>query len=570
MAGSCIEKLSHKTDKCNSSDGLQVFEEGGKYTGFCFACQTYVPDPYNGAEPSALPAKPEPTEAELQAELREIEEYPTVSLPARSLEKWALEYFDVKIGLSEQDGETPILHYYPYYKQNELTGYKVRLIENKQIWSMGRMRDIDMFGWHKAITTGARRLMITEGELDAVALYQALKVKNRDTKWADNEPAVVSLSHGAGGAKQDVLRHLKDIRALFKEVVLVFDKDAAGQAAQEAVMQVLPMARAATIPSKDPNACVMEGRSMALCAAVLFKAETPKNTRLVWGQQMYEAGRQQAQWGLSWPWPGLTRLTRGIRMGETYYLGAGVKMGKSEIVNSLGAHLITEHGMKVFMAKPEEANRKTYQMVLGKVAGRIFHDPTIEFDYKAYDEAAERVGDKLCMLSLYQHLGWASLRDDIIAAAAAGCKAVFIDPITNLVNGIASGETNTILQEVAQELAALAKDLDIIVFIFCHLKAPSGDAHERGGKVFSHQFSGSRAMMRSCNLMLGLEGNKDPDLPPEIQNTRKLVILEDREFGVSGFIKLYWDPKTSLFNEIKEEAVEDEHRRFERTSVSAN
>ena len=230
-----------------------------------------------------------------------------------------------------------------------------------------------------------------------------------------------------------------------------------------------------------------------------------------------------------------------------------MKMGKSEIVNSIATHLMVEHGLKIFLAKPEEANKKTYKMILGKVAGKVFHDPTVEFDYDAYDKAAELIKGKLCMLSLYQHLGWESLRADIMVAAAAGCKAVFIDPITNLTNGTSSGETNTVLQEIAQELAAMAKDLDIVVFIFCHLKAPlAGDSHERGGKVFSSQFSGSRAMMRSCNYMLGVEGNKDPDLDEDQRNMRKLIILEDREFGASGYVNLYWDKMTSLFNEVKQ------------------
>ena len=56
--------------------------------------------------------------------------------------------------------------------------------------------------------------------------------------------------------------------------------------------------------------------------------------------------------------------------------------------------------------------------------------------------------------------------------------------------------------------------------------------------------------MRSCNYMIGIEGNKDPELDEEQRNIRKLVILEDREFGESGIIPLYWDRNTSLFNEI--------------------
>src|SRR5690606_6297690 len=145
---------------------------------------------------------------------------------------------------------------------------------------------------------------------------------------------------------------------------------------------------------------------------------------------LYEAGRQQAQWGKSWPWEKLTDLTRGIRTGETYYLGAGVKMGKSELVNAIAKHLIVEHNWPVFMAKPEETNKKSWQLLLGKVEGRFFHDPKIKFDYEAYDRAAKVIGDKVKFLDIYQNITWDHLKADITYAAAQGCKAVFIDPIT--------------------------------------------------------------------------------------------------------------------------------------------
>lgn len=227
-------------------------------------------------------------------------------------------------------------------------------------------------------------------------------------------------------------------------------------------------------------------------------------------------------------------------------------MGKSELVNTFAAHLMIEHDLKVFMAKPEEANVKTMKLLAGKVAGKIFHDPKVAFDGDAYDEAAPRVGERLVVLDLYQHMGWDTLRADIIEAAQMGCRVVFIDPITNLTNGVPSAEANTVLQSISQDLAAMAKDLNIIVFIFCHLKAPdAGPPHERGGKVLSYQFSGSRAMMRSCHYMIGLEGNKDEELPIEQRNMRKLVVLEDREFGEVGSVNLYWDKTTGLFNEVR-------------------
>lgn len=228
------------------------------------------------------------------------------------------------------------------------------------------------------------------------------------------------------------------------------------------------------------------------------------------------------------------------------------KQGKSEVVNSLAAYFIREFGWKVFMAKPEEANVKTYKLVAGKLAGKKFHDPKVEFDEVAYDRAGEIIGDNLLMLNLYQHVGWDTLKADIREAAMAGCKAFFIDPITNLTNGMESGAANVKLQEIAQDASALALDLNIVIFLFCHLKNPeTGVPHERGGKVLSSQFAGSRAMARSCNLMIGLEGNRDPELTAEERNMRKLVVLENRETGEVGEFNMYWNPVTTLFTEVR-------------------
>ena len=57
-------------------------------------------------------------------------------------------------------------------------------------------------------------------------------------------------------------------------------------------------------------------------------------------------------------------------------------------------------------------------------------------------------------------------------------------------------------------------------------------------------------MMRACHSMIGMEGNKDPNLPDEARNIRELVLLEDRATGSSGKLKLYYDKVTGAFNEI--------------------
>lgn len=226
-------------------------------------------------------------------------------------------------------------------------------------------------------------------------------------------------------------------------------------------------------------------------------------------------------------------------------------MGKSELLNDMVKHDIVEHGWKVFVAKPEESNIRTVQGVIGKIVNRIFHDPKVEFDYDAYDRGAKELGDRLLMLDLYQDLKWETLKSDIRVAVGMGVKSVYIDPITVLTNGVQAAEANTLLQKVAQDLAAMAMELQICVHIFCHLKAPdAGPPHERGGEVQSYQFAGSRAMMRSCNSMIGMEGNKSPDLTEEERNVRTLVLLEDRMTGNSGKVPLFWDSKTGAFNPL--------------------
>lgn len=548
----CIEKLPHRTDKCNSGNGLQVYlNDDGGYTGYCWACNTYVHDPYHDKPKDFKPAVIFKSKEEIQEEIEEVNDYQTLALPDRKLRAQSLSYYGIKIGVSESDGTTPVAHYYPYYRDSELVGYKARLIESKKMWSIGDLKVVDLFGWNQAVQAGGKKLYVTEGELDAVALYQMLKDKQKGTQWADLDPPVVSIPHGAASAAKDLSRLMAKIKPYFKELVLVFDNDNAGKLATEEVCKAVPDAYSPALPSKDANQALIDGRSKAFTEAVLFRAEKPKNSRIVSGNSLHEGSKEQAAYGVSWPWGHITKATRGIRLGETVYIGAGQKQGKSEVVNTLAAHFIREHGWKVFLCKPEESNKKTYKLVAGKIVGKVFHDPEIAFDEKAYDQAGKVLEDKLFMLDLYQHVDFGTLKGDIRQAAMDGCKAIIIDPITNFTNGMDAASANTKLQEIAQELAAMALDLNVVIFIFCHLRNPDGGLpHERGGEVLSSQFAGSRAMARSCNLMLGLEGNRDPNLSAEEKNVRTLVLLEDREFGQTGRFQLYWDFSTQLFNEM--------------------
>lgn len=549
--GKCVEKLPHS---CGGRTSLQVFEsdEGG-YNGYCYSCGTYVADPYHDKPADYKPQVIHKTKEEIDAEIDEVKTYPILGADDRGLHKMALEYYGVRTGLSEADGKTPTLRYFPYTLNKSLTAYKVKMIEQKRMWTMGDHKEVDPFGWTQALASGQRKLFITEGEEDAMALFTIIKMSQRGTPYAQDNPAVISVPHGAGNAAKDLARVLPEINKRFKEVVLVFDMDDAGEKAAEEVCRIIPHAARAILKEKDANECLKEGYVKDTFNACYWNAQAPKNSRIIWGAEVHEAAKEPAEWGLSTPWEGLTEITRGIRFGETWYIGAGEKMGKSEIVNALAAHLITEHKLKVMLAKPEEANKKTYKLLVGKVAGKIFHDPKIEFDEDAYEKAGALVKDKVAMLNLYQHLDWDVLKGDMTYAAAQGVKAVFIDPITNLTNKMSSSERNDALMGISEELAAMAADLDIVIFIFCHLNKPAKGLTpwDRGGKITTDYFAGSSAMARSCNYAVGLQGNKDPDEPIDVRNMRELAVLADREFGESGSVHLFWNRENGQFTEMK-------------------
>ena len=566
-----IDRIANKDGSCKTKRGLIVYaEEDGSVNGFCFACNTYVEHPYGkDIKLSDIPKKPEKTPEDIQEEINEVLSYPTVDVRERKLRAASLEAFGVKIGLSERDGVTPTDMNFPLTREGNLVGFQVKgLGGSGKVWAIGDCKDVDLFNWENAKRSGARKLIITEGMADSVAVHSIFSLYGKP----EYMPAIVSIPYGAGRAHICLQKQAKEIKRLFKDIVLCFDNDKPGQEAVQRCMLVLPEAKSVILPEKDANDCLMKGRGKAAYNALSFQAEAPKNTRLVTASLIHEKAREPAKWGeLSWPWDKMNNDQRGIRLGETIYLGAGTKMGKTTIKNALGAHFIMNDKAKVFMACPEEPNVMTYKLMANQITGKVFHDPMVEFDEDAYDYAGEVMRDKLYMLNIYQHLSWETLKEDIKEVVADGCKAVFIDPITNLTNGVDSGEANTFLQGFAQDLSAMARDLNFTAFLFAHLKASEGQiaadkrtsmynkgqyldlgncSHEMGGSVYSSQFAGSRAMQRSCNLMLGLLGNKDPDLPENIRNTREIRVLEDRMFGSSAKYQLFWNNKTGKFVEV--------------------
>ena len=102
-------------------------------------------------------------------------------------------------------------------------------------------------------------LVITEGELDALSVSQL-----QGNKWP-----VVSVPNGAQGAKRDIAKQIEWVEK-FDRVVLMFDQDEHGREASEEVATLLSPGKAyiATLPLKDANECLVEGKGAAVIDAM--------------------------------------------------------------------------------------------------------------------------------------------------------------------------------------------------------------------------------------------------------------------------------------------------------------
>ncbi len=539
MSGNCIEKLPHT---CGSSDGLQTFYNDGKYSGYCFACSTYVADPYGDNPPE--PPVPK-TQEQIEEELKEVKECGYVDHTVRSISPDSFKFYGVRIGVNPFDGQTQDRVFFPFTKGNELVGFKVRLLKEKVFWSIGETKDADMFGWARAKKIGGT-LFITEGEFDSIALRQILKTLQLGTAYENQEYAVVSVTNGVDSAEKCISKHMNEINKIFQKVVLCFDCDGPGKkAAKDIQNKLLPDCLIAQLPAKDANACLVNGQLKACRDAVIFNAAKRMPASLLSIDDLIDETLEDVVYGKSYPWESLDELTYGQRKGELISIGAGVGIGKSLLAHEITAHNHLQHNWKTLMVMMEESPAETIRNVCGKIDSFPYHVPGKVFDKEVLRTTAHSINNHIILWNPDETADptttWAAIKN-AIREHGSTIDVVIIDNMTTLSEGLSMSDKNEFIGVVAKELVELAMKFEFEAIIFSHLNSPdkSSRPHENGGKVMESQFTGSRALMRYSHMMMGFERNKGA-LDP---NCSLIRLLKNRKYGKTGFIKTYYNEQT--------------------------
>jgi len=511
-ASELVEKRACINPECGSSDAMAVYDDGHAH---CFSCGKHFPD---ADDPVSLDVKPKKRDASLI-------DGTFTALNKRSIGLDTVKKFGYRVG--EFKGKP--VQIAPYYNaQGEEVAQKLRF-PDKDFTVLGDLRSATLFGQQLA-RSGGRRIIITEGEIDAMSVAQALGLT-----WP-----VVSVPNGAQGAAKSIKAQLEWLES-YEAVVFWFDNDEPGiKAAAECAALLTPgKAKIVRVQGyKDANEMLQAGKIKDIVSAT-WEAQTYRPDGILSGdditpENLFEKGVK----GYSIPYPELDRMIHGLRNRELVLIVAGTGVGKSTLVRELGYHLNTVHGLTTGNVFLEESWQKTAQ---GYIAidnnvplGAFRADPSI-----LTKEQITASLDKVIRngrTHFYNHFG--SLESDNLLsklrymAVSLKCDSIMLDHISIVVSGMessAEGERKDI-DRLMTKLRALIEETGVGIIAICHLKKAEGKSHEEGGRVNLDDLRGSASLKQLPDTIIAVERNQQGDRP----NESTLRVLKNREWGTLG------------------------------------
>ena len=517
-------------DSCNSSDACAVYTDGHTH---CFSCGNHT-DGEGGEVIMKEETKKDWTP--LQGET------PDEGLSSRKLDARALREYGVTLA---RDPRLGMVQVYPYYDKNKgLVAQHLRTKDKQFPWK-GNPVLAQPFGSRVRSDTG-KRLVVTEGELDALAAYQMFGYT-----WP-----VWSIGCGAG---PQVKKYISMHRALFRrfdDVVLCFDNDEQGQAAAEVAAEIIghDICRIASLPEKD--ACdMLKAELTGEFKGCIYNAKRYTPDEIVTLDDIdFDT---EPEFGLDFGFASLTELSMGLRMGEIHMIGAGTAAGKTDFMLQIVRNLLRGAvNTATFML--EQAPKETAIRLAGKFAGRPLHIPQETNGVTNWTQD-DRLGGILALkesvgkLYLYDSFGineWEVLAERMrYMAHQYGVKVFILDHITAL--AAATKDERRELDVILAEMGGLVKELDCAIIAVSHLARPEGTSHEEGGRIQMRHMRGSHSIGMWSHYVWGLERNQQHEDPIE-RRTTTVRCLKDRYTGraTGKTFRIRYDHPTGMLEDL--------------------
>ena len=479
----------------------------------------------------------------------DIHNYRSYPMDSRGISQDIVDYFEVKMSVKE-DG-SPESHFYPYTRNGKTVAYKERKLP-KEFRTHGDFKNVELFGQQQG--TMGRTLVITEGELDAMAVAQAYKAQYGKIY------AVVALPSASGTTSA---LNQRDYINRFDKVIIMTDNDEAGEKAKDFLAKLIKPGKSfiADLPEKDPCDTLVKHGYQAIMQAVWNATEwSPAGIVMgeqVWGQ--FQA-RQQIE---SIPYPdclaGLNTKLKGIRQGEITLFTSGTGSGKSTVIKEVILDLLQKTEDRVGLISLEESVGDTAEKFISMALNRPVQDPP------PLPEAEVRTGfekvfgdERLVLLDHQGSVGDSSLIDKIEYMALMGCKYLVLDHITIAVSEGSEGLSgNEAVDKVMSDLLKVVKRHNVWLGLISHLrKAAGGRSFEEGNLASIDDIKGSGSIKQISFDIIAFARNLVAEDEFE-RNTIKFRVLKSRFAGYTGDAgSAVYDAKTTRLRP-GDEALQD-------------
>lgn len=439
-------------------------------------------------------------------------------LPSRRLTEDSLRTFDYRINAPA--------HYATFYNKDGKAVAQKRRGPSKSFSWVGEPETAVLFG-QQLWKAGGRKVVVTEGECDAMAMSQV-----QDHKWP-----VVSIRDGAGGALKSIKGSLEWLSS-FDEIILMFDQDDPGRLAAIECAEILPPGKAfiATLPYKDAGECLVKGKVKELITAV-WQAKPYRPDGIISGSMMWDKMQEPDPIReADYPYQELDRMLHGLRKAEIVTFCAGTGVGKSTICREIAYNLI-QQGEKVGYVALEETCKRTALSLMSIHVNRPLHLEPIDVESAEFKEAFKAtVGED--QVHLYDHFG-STDSDNLLSklrymVVGLGCNFIVLDHISIVVSGTESRDGERVLLDRAMtRLASLAREVNCNLMIVCHLRKAQGNgkSFEEGAQISLSDLRGTAGISQLSDAVVAVERDQQDHAAAGLTTLR---VLKNRFSGVTG------------------------------------
>lgn len=417
---------------CTSSDAYHLYDDGH---GYCYSCCYLKPS---------------------KEAVEDLNDYTYEYLPLRGIELNTFRFYDTKTKVGSDGKPVAVGFKYPN------GAAKVRVLSDKAFhWDGSPVPGL--FGLDRFSAGAYKSIVITEGELDALSLYQVLRI-----------PCVSVRSSSSAAADCAAMR--SELNS-YDKIYLGFDNDAAGDVATAAVARLFDYNKLYHLRygrRKDANEYLQSGEGDDLLN-LYHNAKHYLPSSIVSSFSEFEKVlTEETPKGVPYPFPTLTKMTYGIRTGETVLIKAPEKVGKTALMHAIEYQLLKETDSNVGAIYIEEPRQRHLQAIAGLQLRRPTHLPDCATSPLDVLNAVREVVGRDDRLHIYNHFGTSDpdvILDTIrFLVSARDCRYILFDHISMAVTGLAGErDERRALEYLASRLEMMVKELNFSLIMVTHV-----------------------------------------------------------------------------------------------------